>query len=290
MRFSFKLALVCLYIILSGTVLTLKSEEKDQYTPDKSIISNDNEWNTVSLLNNAETLLQNEKYDSCGILLREAYHRINAKTDYTEASKCYNLFGALAYRKGEFETGLQYCDSALAFDSLLIPPKTLSSLYNLKGMIMADMGKHDLSIENYLKSIHIDESLGNKFDIALGYNNIGNILKKESDFERALEYFESAQKIFTELLNQNESDSAKVQTGLATVLNNSANVISYQARTTEDEQIRKDKFKEAENQYSLAASYFEKSGNLLNAASAYNNIGFVEYYKKDYEKALTYFF
>ncbi|ELR68752.1 hypothetical protein C900_05848 [Fulvivirga imtechensis AK7] len=65
---------------------------------------------------------------------------------------------------------------------------------NVLGGVQWSLGSYEKALENYLESLSIYEALGDKLEIAMLFNNIGEIHKKLGDNQKSLRYLRKATK------------------------------------------------------------------------------------------------
>lgn len=87
------------------------------------------------------------------------------------------------YYQEKFENALDYCENALKLD-----PKSSSS-WNLKGMILEDLGRYQDAIDAY------DEAIALKPTNHVAYTNKGNALKHLVRYEEALQAYDQSLKV-----------------------------------------------------------------------------------------------
>lgn len=141
--------------------------------------------------------------------------------------------------------------------------------YNLQGVANAMKGNYPIALDNYKKSLEIDERNGYKKGITGALNNIGNIYLNQGNYPQALDYYHRSLKIYEEIIDKN---------GIALILNNIGNIYS----------LMKDYPRSLEYQLkSLAVC--QEIADKRGAASAMSNIGNAYLNMKNYPLALDYF-
>lgn len=60
------------------------------------------------------------------------------------------------------------------------------------GTVWSNMGRQDSAITYYLKSMSIDESLGDTLGVSIHHNNIGTIYSDDGIYEKAIEHYQKA--------------------------------------------------------------------------------------------------
>ena len=153
------------------------------------------------------------------------------KDDFASSAKFYH---------DAFETGKVVKDSIIQSKALL----------NL-GMVYNNQARYDEAIENYY--CHL---------------SIGNILRKQKTPSQAIESYNNALKIFTEMNDER---------GVCACYNNVG--ISY---------FEMDNYERGLEYYNKALDIYMKNGQKKNVASMYSNIAALYEHLKDYDKAIEY--
>src|SRR5690606_14177263 len=90
-----------------------------------------------------------------------------------------NLDSALFYHKTAFDLKKEMNDSL----------GMAASLNNI-GIVYDQLGKFNLSLENYFQSLRIYEAKSDQpFDVAMVLGNIGIVYKKQKEYDKVLEYY-----------------------------------------------------------------------------------------------------
>lgn len=164
---------------------------------------------------------------------------------------------------------LDYTRQALELASAINDPSGMASSYNNIGVLFKNRGNLDDALDNYLKSVRIQEE--NKFLDALPYtyNNIGTIYSLKSEFEKALEYFNKA-------LEQFESIDHKLR--IIGTLNNIGNVYSDL-----------EEYDYALNYYLKSLTIYEEMEDNSQAFIPFNNIGNIYFKKGELDNAVAFY-
>lgn len=126
------------------------------------------------------------------------------------------------------------------------------------------------ALEYFDKAVKIFETLGNRKQIAGVFHNIGIVYKNQSNYRKALEYLQQALSINEEYGNKNWK---------ASNLNSIAGIYIEQG----------DYFKGIEY-YTKSLKINEEIGDKASISNNINNIGTTYFYQANYPKALEYFF
>ncbi|HTH57053.1 MAG TPA: tetratricopeptide repeat protein [Cyclobacteriaceae bacterium] len=180
--------------------------------------------------------------------------------------KIYNeLFRA--YINSDPVRAIGYTREGLALAIEISDMKGMAASYNNIGVSYRNQGALDKSLENYLLSLRIYDSLKNVEGTATTKNNIGTIYSLKKDYSQALKYFEESFAQFTQM-----NDTQKVIGSL----NNLGNIHS-------DLQL----YEQALKFYSQAMEMTEKTGKIF--SDPLNNIGNLFFKQGNYQKAIDYY-
>ncbi|MFZ9980654.1 MAG: tetratricopeptide repeat protein [Cyclobacteriaceae bacterium] len=117
-----------------------------------------------------------------------------------------------------------YTKEALSLAMEFEDASGIAASYNNLGVAYKNQGAFEKALENYLTADKVYEKSGNKEGRAATHNNIGTIYSLKKDFERSKKYFEESAKAFTEL-----GDTTR----MIGTLNNLGNVYSDMGRYSE---------------------------------------------------------
>lgn len=208
----------------------------------------------------------------------------------------------------KYDSALHYYDLAGEHYNRINYKEGLSDVYKNSGVVYRDKGDYEKAIENQLKSIQIDEELGNLESSGEGYTNVANIYNSQALYDNALEYYNKALDIFVEvgyiygqIVSYNNigtnyyyrkmDDTALVyyekayemllksgnEKGAAFLDNNIGMILEG-----------KGDYKGAVDRYTRTISVFEKAGNMKGLANAYKNIGVAMYRYNHLDEAIPY--
>ncbi len=144
--------------------------------------------------------------------------------------------------------------------------KSKSHFLNFTGMIKMITGEYDKALEYYETALKIDEDTNDISGKASDLNNIGTIYMTLGRYDSAMEQYNEASKIAEQLGDLN---------GKATNLNNIGRIHEI-----------KGEFNLALERYNEAISITEKIGDLGQKSTLLNNIGMIHGAHGDYETAL----
>ncbi|MBI5218430.1 MAG: tetratricopeptide repeat protein, partial [Bacteroidia bacterium] len=207
-------------------------------------------------------------------------------------SNCYGNIGIVHYTQGSYGKALDYCFKALKIKEELGDIKGMSLCYNNIGNVLSDQGDYDKAIEYYLKTLKITEKLGDKNGMSKCYNNIGSVhqdqgdygkvhpVKRDSLFNKAIEYYLKALKINEELGDKYE---------IATVCRNIASLNISLADSTVLNKNRRLNYLNKAIEYGTKAIVLAKEINAVPVESDAAN-SLMQAYKElgDFKKSVEY--
>lgn len=124
--------------------------------------------------------------------------------NYTQSEQCYikqlkseRSFNNLLFAGASLNNQQRYQE---ALPYLIEAEKKAQSLdayaviYNLLGVAYSNLGNSKQTYTYYMKNLEVNLKLGNTNNIAISYHNLGQYYDKESQPEKALDYYEKALK------------------------------------------------------------------------------------------------
>lgn len=136
-------------------------------------------------------------------------------------------------------------------------------IYSWLGMTYYKLGNSKQTYAYYMKQLEINLKLGNINNIAISYNNLGGYYEKESQPEKALEFYEKS------LNYSEESKKGSIYNNLASLYENMGDM------------------KKAEEMYLQAIANAEKYGDYRGLGMCKANLGIFYYEQARYDKAKT---
>lgn len=182
----------------------------------------------------------------------------------------YNNLGLASYYQNDYEQALIYYFKAKALAEKLHNRSKQAVILNNLGLVYDDKADYSKALEYYLATLKIvDETGGNKKQLASTLNNIGLIYQSLKKYDEALEYHSRSLKIKEELGNRKATGSSLHNIGLV-----------YKLKGEYDKSLE---------YYAKALEIRRESNDLSGTAMTLNNIGSVYESKKEYERAFPYF-
>ncbi|MBU0763924.1 MAG: tetratricopeptide repeat protein [Bacteroidetes bacterium] len=103
------------------------------------------------------------------------------------------------YNKGDYEKSIDYYQRSLKLVEESGNKMEMSVSYNNIGNINYDKNKLDDALAYYEKSLKIKEELKYKPGVASSLYNIGNVHRKKQDYDRAISYYTKSNKVAAEI-------------------------------------------------------------------------------------------
>ncbi len=192
-----------------------------------------------------------------------------AKED-TDKVKTLNELSWELLNTGDFETSLQYANSAKNLAEKLAFKNGIANSYNNIGTVYAQQGNYPEALKIFLSALKINEEVNNKEGIAISYGNIGNVYSYQDNYPEALKNISAALKIEEEIGNKQ---------GIAYSYGNIGNIYTNQGN-----------YPEALKNHFADLMIEEEIGDKQGIADSYNNIGNVYNNQGNFPEALKNYF
>ena len=183
-------------------------------------------------------------------------------------SSAYTTIGAGYWTQGNYYAALEQYKKSLEIEQRIGNKKGIANSYNNIGIIYDEVGDYPKAVEYYEKSLLIKEEISDKPGLATSYNNIGVIYDVQGDYNKALEYFNKSLAIDKELNNIG---------GMAETYSNIGQIYGKQGNHSQ-----------ALDNYLKSVDYNIEAGNKRGLANVYNNIGNTYKRQGNYTQALDY--
>lgn len=199
------------------------------------------------------------------------YYEISG--DLRRTGMCHEFIHNCCLKSSEYELAYTNIDLAISSYQKVNAEQDIARLLSNSSQLLTRLGNLDQALTNLHTALEIKERMfaegiaKDRKSIASTLHNIGIILLKTKDFERALEYFFKAVKIREEY-------------GDVSGLYLSNIGIAYQQLGQYEESL---KF------HNEALSIYRQENSLENISSALNNIGYLYDLQKQWEKSLDYY-
>lgn len=180
-----------------------------------------------------------------------------------------NNLGIVYREMGSYEESLDHHHASLQIYEKTGDRKGKANAINNLGIIYSSQGNHPEGLRHYLASLKIKEEIGDKPGVANSYNNIGTIYESQGDYEEALKYHKMSLKIKEEIGDKK---------GMAGSYNNIGMIYDNLGM-----------YEEALENYYIAIEINEETGNRFRLAGNYINIGVAHMYREKYREALESF-
>jgi len=146
--------------------------------------------------------------------------------------------------------------------------KDKGQAYNNLGNILYDQGDYEEAASMYSKSLGVREKISDKKGIAEAYNNLGNVYYEQGDYQRSAEMMEKSLKIMHEI---------GFQIGIAGVYNNLGTTYQDLGR-----------YQEALEMHQGSLAIREEIGDMPGVAMSNANLGYVSLDLYDFDQAKNY--
>ena len=216
------------------------------------------------------------KYPECYFYQQKAVSLAENKLprSHEELAKAYNGLGSYYCGLQQFDQAYQYFNLALEV-SLAAKQVDVGNYYNNVGIAQQALGNPMAAMESYKYALDFNLAQSGFYHkkTADNYDNLGTLYYNLNDFEKAIDYLDSAEIILDSLYDQESIHIAGVYNNKGAVYNRMGdhrNAIRYLEKSL---------------------SLYEKfnSGQHPETSNIYSNIGLLLQQKGDYEKALSYF-
>lgn len=128
--------------------------------------------------------------------------QLATKLKFTKGlAKANNVQGIGYWYVGEYDSAILFFDIAQGLYGGISDKKGQSDVLNNMGNVYRVQGNYPNAIENYHKSLRIDEERGDETGVAISHVNIGLIYKGQEDLIKALEHYKEALIIFNKTDN-----------------------------------------------------------------------------------------
>jgi adenylate cyclase len=112
---------------------------------------------------------------------------VSTAKDDTDKVSLLTTIGA-AYSENDPKKGLIYNGLAIDLAKKLGWKSGLSTAYNNLGAMYRSLSDYPNALENYFKSLALNEELNNRLNVARSTSNIGNLYRELKDYPKAMEY------------------------------------------------------------------------------------------------------
>lgn len=165
---------------------------------------------SAALCQKAERFSEAAQFDSALVYAIDAGGKAEKAKDWYTWGKAQTVILFVRYAIG------QYAEAASTFPSIeqtaqsVISPDSSfwGDYYNAAGAIFNMLGNYEAALKYGLLEIAFDEKTGKQEYLAIACNNVGVYYRGRGDFDRALEYTQSALKVNLSRANTNPADLA----------------------------------------------------------------------------------
>jgi len=223
----------------------------------------------VSVLNELAWIYRNNDYDKSynyGMKAKELAIKIN---DDNGLATAYNRIGLILKNRGKYTEALASYNKALAIEKKQGYRYGISRAKNQIGGIYILTKRYELAIPFFKESIRILNAIGQepktaikKFNLAICYNNIGDLKKANQYYLEALRVYEKAKR---------KNKMAKCYLGLGSL------------------HQRANNFNKAHEYLLKAKTIFESNGNKKSLIKVYSDLGLLYFKIKEYKTSIHFY-
>ncbi|MBP6825035.1 MAG: tetratricopeptide repeat protein, partial [Saprospiraceae bacterium] len=159
---------------------------------------------------NAVRLSKTEAYDSALVYAREAGALAEKSKDWHTWGKSQTIILDAGYNLGEYANTSETLPALEQKARAVLPDDDSfwGDYYNAAGAIYNMLGNYEAALKYGLQEIVFFEKIGSRLDLAIASNNVGAYYRGRGDFDRALEYTQSALRHFLSLPDTDPADLA----------------------------------------------------------------------------------
>jgi tetratricopeptide (TPR) repeat protein len=185
--------------------------------------------------------------------------------DLEGEASAYHQLGMVAQEPRDFDRAEQWYLKSLAIEEKLGNESGAAITYHQLGMVAQERRNFDRAEQWYLKSLAIEEKLGNESGAAITYNQLGIVAEERRDFDRAEQWYLKSLAITEKLGNE----------PVAAITYHLLGIVAERRRD----------FVAAEQWYLKSLAIDEKLGDNHGAAGTYHQLGSIADEQKDYAAA-----
>ncbi len=203
---------------------------------------------------------QQKKIDSLENIVRTGASDTNKVNALNALTKIY-------WQTGGYDSALTLATRSKELSTKLNFKKGISGALNNLGITYWRQGNYPEALKNYFAALRVAEEMGDKRKMAAIYGNMCNIYINQGELGEALKYGLLSEKYAT------EKGDKKI---LSNTYNSIANIYYRQAAKQPIDPARRDSLLIISlKTYFVAVKINEETGNLINLAHNYNNIGLI---------------
>ena len=192
-------------LLVLSFVLCSQSPNHPTATPAAGTNAEAAEW-----CKNAVRLSKTEAYDSALVYAREAGALAEKSKDWHTWGKSQTIILDAGYNLGEYASTSETLPALEQKARAVLPDDDSfwGDYYNAAGAIYNMLGNYEAALKYGLQEIVFFEKIGSRLDLAIASNNVGAYYRGRGDFDRALEYTQSALRHFLSLSDTDPADLA----------------------------------------------------------------------------------
>ncbi len=204
---------------------------------------------------------------------RQAANHYEIENDFRQMGICYEFIHNCYIKMDDYELAYTNMDLAISYFQDANAEKDIARAYSNSSKLLTRLGNLDQALANLHLALEIKERMlaegkeDNKRSLASTLHNIGVMLLKTKDFERALEYFFKAVDIQKELGSENGLYFSNI-------------AIAYQQLGQYDKSLE---------YHDKALFIYRQQNEIDHIAGTLNNIGYLYDLQKQWEKSLDFY-
>ena len=256
-----RIAILCVFFAIAG--YAKPSSEIDSL---ENLLEKSRGNGKIAVLEQLANLYINESSEKAFEAGYKAYNFATLTGDAAVLSDAYFTLGMLHFRTSLFDSATYYLNKALK--TCETNEQSAKVLDNL-GVIYKDLGRYDSALVLHNQALKLQQTLGNRDDVAVCYKNIGNVYMQMAKYDDALEYYTMS--LEQRKLNNDEKSMASLYTSMSSAF------------------IGKQKYSDALSYLTKAVAIQENLGDKGDEAYTLNGIGNLYFRLKVYDKAQEFY-
>jgi len=197
-------------------------------------------------------------------------YNISIKIDYIHGHAfSKNGYGLVAYAMGDYNSSMKFFDESLEQYTMAGDLFGKGLGLGNKGAVYESLGSYDKAVDHYLEALRLFEEIDNQEEIANISLNIGHVNGQMDNLEQTLEYYSRAMEIYK---------SIDYDLGIAIASNNLADFLKTIGN-----------YEEAHKSYLNALTIYSEYNKLDEIAAVLNNLGYIFETSGQLEEALEFY-
>ncbi|MES2566930.1 MAG: tetratricopeptide repeat protein [Bacteroidota bacterium] len=187
--------------------------------------------------------------------------------------------GSIYNRKSVFDTALIHYNNALSLREKLKQDVKIAGVYTNIATVLMRQSRFEESLAINFKSLKLFEKTGDELKQSIALGNIGNMYYELAQPKLAEQYYRKSLELARKTKNVTIEGNALVNIG----------GIKFDIGVKKDSVVNALELDSALYYFISAETILIKQNALYNLTSVYNNIGRINFHKKDFKKALSFY-